>query len=131
MERGAVTYVIPIPVWYTKVHILLWPPDLRAQLAALGITGKDADEMIIDDNDAITWTTPRSEGVIVVKREQSGAALIGTLAHEVFHVVHSMLQERAVKLRDNDSNEAHAYLIGYLMEEIVKVIPLDKPAQAA
>lgn len=123
------TYTIPVPVWDTRVHILLWPPDLRAQLATLGIVGRDADEMTEDCDDAIAWTTPRSEGVIVVKKAATGAALIGTLAHEAFHVVHSMLQERGVKLRDRDGNEAHAYLLGYLMEEMVKA-GLDTAPQA-
>ncbi|KKN66087.1 hypothetical protein LCGC14_0475650 [marine sediment metagenome] len=44
---------------------------------------------------------------------------ITCLAHEVFHVVHWIMKYKGIYLSD-DSNEAYAYLLEYLMEEIME-----------
>lgn len=43
---------------------------------------------------------------------------IGTLAHEIFHLVTYMLEYRGFKLSD-ESDEAYAHLTGYYMREIL------------
>lgn len=45
---------------------------------------------------------------------------VSQLAHECFHVAHSILQDRGMKLSD-DSEEAYAYLIQFLFNKM-KVI---------
>lgn len=45
----------------------------------------------------------------------------GTLAHEIFHAVTFILTRIGMSLT-NESDEAYAYLIGYLTKEIYKHI---------
>lgn len=123
------THSIFIPIYDTKCHILLWPKDPVAELIKVGLSDSQAREMIADTCQAITWTNDASEGIVLLNKRVEGAVLWGTIAHELFHAVHSMLQERGLKLRDGDANEAHAYLLGWLLEEAFKTIALDKGAQ--
>lgn len=46
----------------------------------------------------------------------------GTLQHEIFHAVTMFLQRRGFKLKQGYSDEAYAYLIGYITEEVYKEI---------
>jgi hypothetical protein len=116
-----VTHSITIPIWDSRLHILLWPNDLPAALTAVSLT-EGADEIIDEDCEAITQLNDISEPVIVIKKECEGATLTGLLAHEVFHAVQDLLDERGVKLSKKGNNEAHAYLIGWIMEEAVKIV---------
>lgn len=44
------------------------------------------------------------------------------IAHEIFHVVTFIMDRVGIKLKLMVSDEAYAYLIGYLTEQIYKVI---------
>lgn len=46
-----------------------------------------------------------------------------TIAHEIFHAADFLLRTIKITLSD-DSDEAYAYLIGYLTEEIYKIIEI-------
>lgn len=46
----------------------------------------------------------------------------GCLQHEIFHAVSSILWHIGMKLEIKTSDEAYAYLIGYLTEEVYKRI---------
>jgi hypothetical protein len=46
----------------------------------------------------------------------------GTLQHEIFHCVTYVLDRIGMKLKLHNSDEAYAYLIGYLTTEIYKNI---------
>jgi hypothetical protein len=46
----------------------------------------------------------------------------GRLAHEVFHIASFVLDRVGMKLKVMASDEAYAYLISYLTEEIYKKI---------
>lgn len=46
----------------------------------------------------------------------------GCLAHEVFHVVTFIMWKIGMKFKVMKSDEAYAYLVGYLTEQIMEVI---------
>ncbi len=52
-------------------------------------------------------------GVYVAKKRD-----INTIAHECFHAACFILGEAGVDLRPNRSNEAYAYLVGWLTERV-------------
>ncbi len=55
--------------------------------------------------------------VIMLYRMPDGDEDYGTLQHEIFHAVYQILKSIGMSLSD-DSEEAYAYLIGYLTEKI-------------
>ncbi len=116
------THSIYIPVWDTHCHIILWPKDLRGALKRIKVRPKDIEEVVKEDCAAITFDNERGDAVIVVKKRVSRPELVGTLAHESFHTVDCLLADRDVFLRRGDHNESHAYLIGFLMEQVYKRI---------
>lgn len=120
------THSIHIPVWDTHCHVLLWPKNLRGALKRLKVPPKDIDDVEKEDCTAITFDNDKGEAVILVKHPMPRAELIGTLAHEAFHAADHLLADRDVFLRRGDHNEPHAYLIGYIVEEMAKRLSLTK-----
>ncbi len=121
------THSIFIPIWDCQLHLMLWPQDPRAALIAAHVKEDDIDEWLTDDDLAITELNGHGHPFILITEERKGSTLTGLLAHELFHVVQKMLAHRGVDLSNKTNNEAHAYLLGWLMEEVMKV--LDKGAQ--
>lgn len=54
--------------------------------------------------------------LIRIKGNPNSAKFHATVNHEIFHVVHDLLDGIGIKL-SNDSEEAYAYVIGYLTEQ--------------
>jgi hypothetical protein len=109
-----------IPVWDTHCHIILWPKDMRAALKRAKVSDTDIAEVIEESCRGITFTNVKDEAVIVIKEKMGRAELIGTIAHEAFHATDILLSERDVFLRRGDHNEAHAYLLGWIVEQAAK-----------
>ncbi len=78
--------------------------------------------------DVEPWSVPesRSRGAMFITHEDTNVAGIwlsdkasfGTVAHEVFHLAHHTLAKYGFKL-DYSSEEAYAYLIQYVVNEIM------------
>ena len=47
----------------------------------------------------------------------------GFVSHEIFHAAHAIMKNVGVNLSD-DSEEAYAYLIGYLTRKVLDVFPI-------
>jgi hypothetical protein len=109
---------IHVPVWDTYCHIFLYHKDLATALKKVKVAPDHITEIIEEQCCAITMETEDAAVVIVVKKKMDRAALIGTLAHESFHAAHMLLAQRDVVLRHKDNNEPHAYLLGFLVEQI-------------
>ncbi len=56
--------------------------------------------------------------LIRLKQEPKTPEQFGTLQHEIFHCASSILWRVGIKLKMKYSDEAYAYLIGYLTEKI-------------
>lgn len=57
--------------------------------------------------------------IVDISKHDNKLSLHNTIAHEIFHVVHLLLSQKGFKLTD-ESQEAYAYLTGYLTEEIYR-----------
>ncbi len=64
------------------------------------------------------------QSVIRLRTSPNKYGYLGTIAHEVFHIVDYILQGIGMKHKLYTSDEAYAYLIGYLMEEITRKLKL-------
>lgn len=57
--------------------------------------------------------------VLIIKTQKYKHNTIGTLAHEVFHIVTLIMNWVGIKY-SSDSEEAYAYLTGYIMTYIIR-----------
>ena len=57
--------------------------------------------------------------IVDISKHDNIYSLHNAIAHELFHVVHLLLEQKGFKLTD-ESQEAYSYLIGYLTEEIYR-----------
>ena len=62
------------------------------------------------------------QSLIRIKGKPKTPEEFGTLQHEIFHIAASLLWRIGMKLKVKSSDEAYAYLIGYLTTEIYKKI---------
>lgn len=111
---------IYIPVWDAHVYILEANDPIRKKLAKLGVKKEDIDDVMDGSSEADAICSDNGDGIIVLQEKLPPARKIATLAHEVFHITQCMLGVRGVKLSNETDNEAHAYLIGYIMEKVVE-----------
>lgn len=59
--------------------------------------------------------------VIALRKWNGSPVAIGTLAHEAFHCADHILSSRGFKL-DDEHSEAHAYLVGWVVDQCLQVI---------
>ena len=64
------------------------------------------------------------EIIIHVHRLPDDCIMYGTLAHEIFHVVNNIADRAGLKLNDG-SDEAYAYLTGYITETIYRGLKIN------
>lgn len=93
---------------------------LRSRLRQLGVNWDDTLEM---SSTTLGRTTllPCNRTIIRLRSVPKSVTDYGTLAHEIFHAVTFILTRIGMSLT-NESDEAYAYLIGYLTKEIYKHI---------
>lgn len=113
---------IDIPIWNGTLYILFSNKNLRAQLKKLQFEDDEIEELLQETCEAITQTNRAEKTVIILNQQDDHYELIDTLTHEIFHATDEILALRDVKLRTNDANEAHAYLMGYLMAQAYRRI---------
>jgi len=122
------TYKIEIPIYRITVHLFFGSEeDCKKAIIADGETeliaqqwasGKDEYEgsfSVEDDGYTLIWVRKLPESV----------GDYGSLIHEIEHCTFEILNSRGVKHSD-DSDEAYAYLLGWLYEEIENFIQDEK-----
>lgn len=119
-------YSIHIPIYDTFCHILIGEKNPTKTLKKLDVLPDHIESHLSDSYAAITFANEKGEPIILFAKSMDKAELVGTLAHEIFHAVHIILQDRDIRLRDRDSNETHCYLIGFIMERVYRAIYVDK-----
>lgn len=111
------TFKVPVAVYGTAVHVFR---DIAKMVAFA--TRNGAPKAFLDGFDS------PCEGRGFHFRARGGSAYYGlylredppdpgTVAHECFHVARFILDDRGVS-EDNDTQEATAYLLGYLVSAI-------------
>jgi len=104
---------VTIPL-YERSLIIIVVDDIHEGLVATGISAFE------DEEDTLEATVVEDDkGVIhlIIKPDAS----INTICHEALHVAVGVLTDCGMKMCDN-SEEAYAYLIGWVAEQIEKSI---------
>jgi hypothetical protein len=101
--------------------------ELRAELSNLGIEWDNLLEMTPTTKGRTVMLTG-NETVIRIKHYPKYPEDNGVLSHEVFHAVTFILNHIGMKLC-RKSDEAYAYLTGYLTTEIYKALSLKEPTK--
>ena len=125
------TYKIKIPIYRITVHLFFGTEeDCKKAIIADGETelvaqqwasGKDEYEgsfSVEDDGYTLIW----------VRKFPESVGDYGSLIHEIEHCTFEILNSRGIKHSD-DSDEAFAYLLGWLYEEIENFIQDEKEKQ--
>jgi len=107
---GKKKFKVPI---YGRIVRIVVTKDIKLGLRSVDV---DADE---EDNTMEGCVVEGSDGIInLVIRPKSD---INTITHEAFHITTGILSDAGLKLCDN-SEEAYAYLIGFICEKICDTI---------
>lgn len=80
------------------------------------LSKEDFEESFKSSSGFVFWAEKQDICLILVDDKN-----IGTLAHEVFHVVDNIFRDKGIKL-NKGSCEAYAYYIGKLMEDLVHFV---------
>jgi hypothetical protein len=64
----------------------------------------------------VIWANEQE--ICLILTDHDGNAKAGTIVHELFHVVDHVFRDKGLKLTD-ESAEAYAYYLGWLMDELV------------
>lgn len=82
---------------------------------------EEETEAIKNVGDGRTAMLERGQTILILKKlRKNNAEDMRHLSHEVFHAVEFLMSKIGITL-SRDSDEAYAYLIGYLTEEILKL----------
>jgi hypothetical protein len=95
-------------------------------MSECGFNDNDISLLVATDP-LITGRFLLSEGgdtAIRIRATDDNAKLAMLISHEVFHVVSFILDRAGMKLVLEVSDEAYAYLIGYITSEIYKKLKL-------
>lgn len=102
---------IKIPIYGRELRIVICK-DIQSGFKKLGLEDVNGDELeasvVEDDNGVIN---------LIIRPD----ADINTICHESFHIANGVLDDAGMKLCDN-SEEAYAYLVGWVAEQVQKEI---------
>ena len=102
-----------IPIYDRDLHVFVCE-DIKAGLDAMDVKEFEGEEDWVE-----ATVVEHDNGYILVIIQPN--ASIGTICHESLHVTASVLDYAGVKL-SNKSEEAYAYLIGWVAERIEKAV---------
>ncbi len=120
-EKG---FVVNLAVY--PFDILVW---FGEDIAKMGkklkkhISSAEVDELLAQDFDrGKTCLFSTSQTVLWLPKPPQDAGDMAALNHEIFHAVSLILNKVGMKL--DDSEEAYAYLIQYVSEQIYRKLPM-------
>lgn len=121
MEKSK-NFIIPLIIYPFDVMISIGQTDIELikSVKKYGLTKDDIHELLdlpttLQGRAVLLFETNHS--FIRLKKSPKTTKEFGTLAHEIFHSVDFILRTIGITL-SKDSDEAYAYLIGYLTEKI-------------
>lgn len=104
--------------------------DLRKRLIKTGLSADKVDDGLMNAAKQVGETNTGRMiynyrlGVVIIRiysTEINTPYGMNVLAHEIFHAVYSLLDDRGLKLT-SESEEAFSYLTGYLMQKCYEII---------
>ena len=119
-RKRSLNVIIPLVVYPFDVMVSFGQTDeqLKRQLIRFGVEWDQIFEMG-ETTMGRTTLTPGNTTVLRLQKIPESCLEYGFLAHEIFHAV-TFLLERIGMTLTSTSDEAYAYLIGYLTTEIYK-----------
>jgi uncharacterized protein YfkK (UPF0435 family) len=123
METGTniFHFVIPLHIYPFDVMISVNEDDDVLVNRLLDDNDREDCEALTNLHDTVKARTvmlPSNQTVIRFKIKDDVDSIIGIIAHEVFHATTFILEKIGMKMKIMTSDEAYAYLIQYLMQEI-------------
>ena len=101
----------PIPIYKARVKIVHEVSDIPPP--------RDGSNRVVAGFDALCG--PVGEAGSIYMWYDLDYVTLGTIAHECLHACNFILQSRGV-LADRHNDEPDAYLLGYLVDHVVKVL---------
>ena len=115
-EKGAISFGIDVSIYNTYVIVVIGQSKyINKCLSKRGLKKIDISNV----KGAAGYTFQLEEGILLWLKQKPPftAYHMGCLAHEIFHCAEFILSKVGIKL-SNKSDEAYAYLIGYITENI-------------
>ena len=115
-EKGAISFGIDVSIYNTYVIVVIGQSKyINKCLSKRGLKKIDISNV----KGAAGYTFGLEEGILLWLKHKPPfpAYHMGCLAHEIFHCAEFILSKVGIKL-SNKSDEAYAYLIGYITENI-------------
>lgn len=125
------TYKIIIPIYRITLHLFFGPEeDCKKAMIADGESELVAQQWIQGKEEYDGSFSVEADGytLLWVKRLPESISDYGSLIHEIEHCTFEILNSRGIKHTD-DSDEAFAYLLGWLYEVIENFILDEKEKQ--
>lgn len=119
-------FIIPLVVYPFDVMISIDESDevLLKRLLSYGEPKEDCEGLLNlpETTRGRCVILPSNRTVIRLKTQPKRHEMMSVISHEVFHATTFILERIGMKMEVMVSDEAYAYLIGYLTNEIVKKI---------
>lgn len=121
-------FIIPLQIYPFDIMVSIDEKDevLRNRLIKYGSSIEDCEELmnLSDTVRGRAVMLPSNQTVIRLKMLPKKYDMMSVIAHEVFHATTFILHRIGMKLELFVSDEAYAYLLGYITTEIYKKIKI-------
>ncbi len=121
-KEPSLNFIVPMGTYPFDLMVSIGQNDM--QLAKV----LDNYPLTVQDIEGVRYTSERCQGryclfstgasIIRIRQIPRTAYQFGNVAHEIFHVASAILDHMGMKLEILVSDEAYAYLIGHLTEQI-------------
>ena len=79
-------------------------------------------DLVLNSGQARTYASLPHGFIVLLSHQEDFAKTSGVVAHECLHVVYHIMERVGINFFMNESDEAFTYLLGYLVENILKVM---------
>jgi len=115
-------FIIPCVIFPFDIMFSINEPDERLEISLMRY-GLDASatlkELETSSNSlGRTIRTDNDQVVVRMKKFDKSPKQLGALSHEIFHAATFVLESAGVDFRMDYSDEAYAYLIGYITQSV-------------
>lgn len=122
------TYIIEIPIYREELHVFFGPiEECEKAIREDGVEEVNIRDWKKDNENCLASFTESDSGYLLLWLNNLPETIrdYSDLIHEIEHVVFSVLDYRGV-IHSSDSDEAFAYLSGWLYEQIEEFIQDEK-----
>ena len=126
--RKDTIYVITIPLVIYPFTVVVFmnetDEEIIERLVKAGNDRDEAERAVRMSGVGRTLMAPSNDLYIRLAYRADKNALMGTIAHEVFHAVTMLMDVIGMKFENGVSDEAYAYPVGYITGEITRELEL-------